>query len=90
MNSVPVLISDAAVSAVATRAPSTPESVSMRHCGAPRAAAPPGTTRLKAFAASCAVATPNQRSVTSAMRCNPQMQKKLRPPTRPSRRTRPG
>ncbi len=78
MNRVPVLMSDAAVSPVATWAPSAPESVSMRHCRAPPAAAPPGTTRLKAFAASCAVATPNHRSVRSAMRCRPQMHPKLR------------
>ncbi len=77
MNRVPVLIKEAAVSPVATWAPSAPESVSMRHCRAPPAAAPPGTTRLKALAASCAVATPNHRRVRRAMRCRPQMQPKL-------------
>ena len=77
MNSVPVLMTDDAVRLVATSVPSTPESVSMRHCIAPPAAAPPGTTRLKALDASCAVATPNHPFERSARRCSPQMQTKL-------------
>ena len=77
MNRVPVLIREAAVSPVPTVVGSSPDSVSMRYWSAPPAAAPPGTTRLKALAASCAVATPNQRCVRSASRWSPQMHTKL-------------
>ena len=44
---------------------------------APPAAAPPGTIRLKAFPASCEVATPNHCLVRSASRCSIQMHAKL-------------
>ena len=52
-------------------------SVSILYCTAAPAAAPAGTTRLKALPASWAVATPNQRSVRRATRCRAHAHTKL-------------
>ncbi len=76
---VAVLMSDEAVRAVPTRVGSKPDCVSMRYCNAPPAAAPPGTIRLNAFPASCAVAIASHRLVPRAMRTSAHWQAKLAP-----------
>ena len=55
---------------------SFPEAASMRNWVAAPKAAPPGTTRLMAFPASCDVATENQALVRSAIRCSAMVQAK--------------
>ncbi len=55
---------------------SVPEAASIRNCVAAPNAAPPGTTRLMAFPASCEVATENQALVRRAIRCSAIVQAK--------------
>ena len=81
-SSVAVEISDTAVTLVAARVGAMPARLSMSNCMAPPAAAPPGTIRLKALPASCAVATGNHSSVDSASLSSAHMQTKLAASTR--------
>ena len=76
-SSVAVEISETAVTLVAAQAVPMPAWRSMSNCMAPPAAAPPGTMRLKALPASCAVATGNHGLTSSASRSSAHMQAKL-------------
>ena len=60
-NNTALIISEAAVSPVATVATSSPACVSIRYCTSPPVAAPPGITLLAALLASCDVAIRNHR-----------------------------
>ncbi len=81
-SSVAVEISETAVTLVAARVGAMPARLSMSNCMAPPAAAPPGTMRLKALPASCAVATGNHSLVESASFSSAHMHMKLRTSTR--------
>ena len=76
-SSVAVEMRETAVTLVAARVVATPACRSMSNCMAPPAAAPPGTMRLTALPASCAVATGNHGLASSARRSRPQMHMKL-------------
>jgi hypothetical protein len=76
-SSVAVEISETAVTLVAARAGAMPAVLSMSNCIAPPAAAPPGTMRLKALPASCAVAMGNHGFSSRARRSSAHMQTKL-------------
>ncbi len=70
-------MSETAVTLVAARVVAMPACLSMSNCMAPPAAAPPGTMRLTALPASCAVATGNHGLAPRARRSSPQMHMKL-------------
>ena len=76
-SSVAVEMSETAVTLVAAHVVPMPAWRSMSNCMAPPAAAPPGTMRLKALPASCAVATGNHGFTSSARRSSAHMQAKL-------------
>ena len=68
VNNVAVDSRPTAVSDVVTVVPSNPARVSIWYWVAPPVATPPGSARLSAFPASCAVATSNQLWVPIAIR----------------------
>ena len=76
-NSTAVIITEAAVSPVATVATSSPACVSIRYCTTPPVAAPPGITLLAALLASCDVAIRNHRGLLREIASTSQTQAKL-------------
>src|SRR4029453_2050507 len=76
-NNTALIITEAAVSPVATVAASSPAFVSIRYCTSPPVAAPPGITLLAALLASCDVAIRNHRRLLREIASTSQTQAKL-------------